>query len=70
MIFEEFREMSNLCQINVKFVTMKNEIYELKLEIKSLKEGIEKINSKSSSNKNYSQELNIKNSFLQQQNSF
>ena len=49
---------------------MKNEIYELKLEIKSLKEGIEKINSKSSSDKNYSQELNIKNSFLQQQNSF
>ena len=49
---------------------MKNEIYELKLEIKSLKEGIEKINSKSSSNKNYNQELNIKNSFLEQQNYF
>ena len=70
MIFEEFREMSNLCQINVKFVTMKNEIYELKLEIKSLKEGIEKINSKSSLDKKYNQELNIKNSFLEQQNSF
>ena len=49
---------------------MKNEIYELKLEIKSLKEGIEKINSKSSSNKNFNQELNIKNYFLEQQNSF
>ena len=70
MIFEEFREISNLCQINVKFVTMKNEIYELKLEIKSLKEGIEKINSKSSPDKKYNQELNIKNSFLEQQNSF
>ena len=49
---------------------MKNEIYELKLEIKSLKEGIEKINSKSSSNKNFNQELNIKNYLLEQQNSF
>ena len=49
---------------------MKNEIYELKLEIKSLKEGIEKINSKSSSNKNFNQELNIKNYFLEQQNYF
>ena len=49
---------------------MKNEIYELKLEIKSLKEGIEKINSKSSPDKKYNQELNIKNSFLEQQNSF
>ena len=63
-------EIVDYKDLNARFVTMKNEIYELKLEIKSLKEGIEKINSKSSSNKNYSQELNIKNSFLQQQNSF
>ena len=49
---------------------MKNEIYELKLEIKSLKEGIKKINLKSSTDKYYNQELNIKNSFLEQQNSF
>ena len=38
--------------------------------IKSLKEGIEKMNSKSSPAKNYNQELNIKNSLLEQQNSF
>ena len=49
---------------------MKNKICELKLEIKNLKEGIEKINSKSSPDKNHSQELNVKNSFLEQQNSF
>ena len=35
-----------------------------------MKEGIEKMNSKSSPDKNYNQELNIKNSFLEQQNSF
>ena len=39
--------------LNAQFVTVKNEIYELKLEIKSLKEAIEKINSKSSPGKNY-----------------
>ena len=49
---------------------MKNEIYELKAEIKNFKERIEKTNSKSSPDKNYSQELNIKNHFLEQQNSF
>ena len=45
---------------------MKNEIYELKAEIKNFKERIEKTNSKSSPDKNYSQELNIKNHFLEQ----
>ena len=35
-----------------------------------MKEDIDKINSKSSPGKNYNQELNIKNSFLEQQNSF
>ena len=35
-----------------------------------MKEGIEKINSKSSPGKNFSQELDIKNSFLEEQNSF
>ena len=49
---------------------MKDEIHELKLEIKSLKKGIDEINSKSSPDKNYYQELNIRNSFLEQQNSF
>ena len=49
---------------------MKDEIYVLKLEIKSLKEVIEKINLKSSPDKNYNQELNIKNSFLERENSF
>ena len=49
---------------------MKDEIHELKLEIKSLKKGIDEINSKSSPHKNYYQELNIRNSFLEQQNSF
>ena len=36
---------------------MKDEIYELKLEIKSLKEGTEKINSKSLPDKKYNQQL-------------
>ena len=45
--------------LNAKFVAMKDKIYELKLEVKSLKEGIEKIDSKSSPDKNYKQELNI-----------
>ena len=56
-------EIRNYEDLNAKFVTMKNEIYELKLEIKNFKEGIEKTNSKSSPDKNYSQELNIKNYF-------
>ena len=67
---DETPELIDYKDLNAQFVTMKNEIYELKLEIKSLKEGIEKINSKSSSNKNYNQELNIKNSVLEQQNYF
>ena len=49
---------------------MKDEIYVLKLEIKNLKEDIEKINSKLSPDKNYDQEKNIKNSFLEQQSFF
>ena len=49
---------------------MKDDIHELKLEIKSLKKGIDEINSKSSPDKNYYQELNIRNSFLEQQNYF
>ena len=40
-------------------------LYGLKLEIKSLKEDIEKINSKSSPDGNYNRELSIQNSFLQ-----
>ena len=67
---DETQELIDCKDLNAQFVTMKNEIYEFKLEIKSLKEGIEKINSKSSSNKNFNQELNIKNYFLEQQNSF
>ena len=49
---------------------MKDEICELKLEIKDLKEGIEKINSKLSPDQNHKQEINIKNYFSEQQNSF
>ena len=49
--------------LNAKFVAMKDEICGLKLEIKSLKECIEKINSKPSPGRNYNQELN-KNSFF------
>ena len=67
---DETPEIFDYKDLNAKFVAMKNEIYELKLEIKSLKGGIEKINSKSSPEKNYDHELNIKNSFLEQQNSF
>ena len=63
-------EIRNYKDLNAKFVTMKNEIYELKSDIKNFKEGIEKTNSKSSPDKNYSQELNIKNHFSEQQNSF
>ena len=63
-------EIKNYKDLNAKFVTMKNEIYELKVEIKNFKERIEKTNSKLSPYKNYSQELNIKNHFLEQQNSF
>ena len=66
----EIPELIDYKDLNAQFVTVKNEIYELKLEIKSLKEAIEKINSKSSPGKNYNKELNIKNSFLEQQNSF
>ena len=67
---DEIPEIFDYKDLNAKFVAMKNEIYELKLEIKSLKGGVEKINSKSSPEKNYDHELNIKNSFLEQQNSF
>ena len=67
---DETPEIFNYKDLNAKFVAMKDETYELKLEIKSLKEGIEKINSKSSPDKNYNQELNIKNSFSEQENSF
>lgn len=49
---------------NAKFVAMKYEIFGLKLEIKSLKECIEKINSKLLPDRNYNQELNTKNSFF------
>ena len=67
---DETQELIDYKDLNAQFVTMKNEIYEFKLEIKSLKEGIEKINSKSSPDKDYNRELNIKNAFLEQQNSF
>ena len=67
---DETPEIFDYKDLNAKFVAMKDETYELKLEIKSLKEGIEKINSKSSPDKNYNQELNIKNSFSEQENSF
>ena len=63
---DETPEIIDYKDVSVKFVTMKNEIYELKLEIKSLKEGIEKMNSESSPDGNYNHELNIKNSFLEQ----
>ena len=43
---EETPEIFDYKDLNANFVAMKNEIYELKLEIKILKEGIEKINSK------------------------
>lgn len=49
---------------------MKDEICELKLEIKDLKKGIEKINSKLPPDQNHKQEINIKNYFSEQQNSF
>ena len=48
-------ELIDYKDLNAQFVTIKNEINELKLEIKSLKQGIEKINSKSSPDKNYNQ---------------
>ena len=48
-------EIFDYKDLNAKFVAMKDEIYDLKLEIKKLKEGIEKMNLKSSSNKNYNQ---------------
>ena len=57
-------------RLNAKFVAMKDEIYELKVEVKSLKECVEKINSKSLADRNYNQKLNIKTLFLEQQNSF
>ena len=63
---DETPEIIDYKDVSVKFVTMKNEIYELKLEIKSLKEGIEKMNSESSPDGNYNHELNIKNSFIEQ----
>ena len=50
-------EIFNYEDLNAKFVTMKDEIYGLKLEIKSLKDGIEKINSKSSPDRNYNLEF-------------
>ena len=49
--------MPNLLQL-------KYEIFGLNLEIKSLKEYIEKINSKLLPDRNYNQELNTKNSFF------
>ena len=67
---DETPEIFNYKDLNAKFVAMKDETYELKLEIKSLKEDIEKINSKASPDKNYYQELNIKNFVLEQQNYF
>ena len=48
-------EIFDYKDLNAKFVAMKDEIYDLKLEIKKLKKGIEKMNLKSSSNKNYNQ---------------
>ena len=48
-------EIFDYKDLNAKFVAMKDEIYDLKLEIKKLKEGIEKMNLKWSSNKNYNQ---------------
>ena len=48
----ETPELIDYKDLNAQFVTVKNEIYELKLEIKSLKEGTEEINSKSSTGKN------------------
>ena len=52
---DETLELLDYKDLNAQFVTIKNEINELKLEIKSLKQGIEKINSKSSPDKNYNQ---------------
>ena len=52
---DETPELIDYKDLNAQFVTIKNEINELKLEIKSLKQGIEKINSKSSPDKNYNQ---------------
>ena len=49
--------MPNLLQL-------KYEIFGLNLEIKSLKECIEKINAKLLPDRNYNQELNTKNSFF------
>ena len=50
---DETSEIFDYKNLHATFVAMKNEIYKLKLKIKSLKEGIEKINSKSSPEKNY-----------------
>ena len=50
-------ELIDYKDLYAQFVTMKNEIYMLKLEIKSLKEGIEITNSKQSPDKNYNQEF-------------
>ena len=41
---DETPEIRDYKDLNAKFVAMKDEIYELKLEIKNFKEGIEKIN--------------------------
>ena len=41
--------------LNAKIVAIKDETYELKLEVKYLKEGTEKINLKSSPDENYNQ---------------
>ena len=64
---DETPEIFDYKDLNAKFAVVKDEIYKLKLEIKSLKEGIEKINSKLSLDKNYNEELNTKNYFLEQQ---
>ena len=56
-----FGHITALCmkELNAKFVAMKDETYELKLEIKSLKECIEKVNSKSSVDREYNQNNKI-----------
>ena len=64
---KQIDETPEICDYKDLNAKLKDEIYELKLEIKNLKEGIEKINSKLSPDKNYDQE---KNSFLEQQSSF
>lgn len=56
-------EIFDYKDLSAKFVAMKDGTYELKLEIKTLKEGIDKMKLKSAHGKNYNQ--NIFSSFFQ-----